>query len=167
MKASLRLALVCLCAVFPALTIGQSVPSTLQIDVKNLDAHIDHFLACNEELAKMHGTISPDEAEIVDALKQSNVQTADHLMAIETMINMFNNIQSKPDRDRTRPILLEYLSLNSDYSDRQAERVTSIARQSKTPAITQIASKMQNESRVSILTLQTIAITIQVDATGK
>ena len=47
------------------------------------------------------------------------------------------------------------------------KRVTSTARQSKTPAITQIASKMQNELHVSILTLQTIAITIQVDATGK
>lgn len=167
MKASLRLALVCLCAVFPALTIGQSVPSTLQIDAKNLDAHIDHFLAYNQELTKMRSTISPDEAQLVDALQQAAVQTTDHLMAIETMINIFNNIQSKLDRDRTRPILLAYLSLNSDYSDRQAERVTSTARQTKTPAITQIASKMQNELHVSILTLQTIAITIQVDATGK
>ena len=167
MKASLRLAVVCLCAVFPALTIGQSVPSTLQIDVKNLDAHIDHFLAYDQELAKMHSTVSPDEAGIVDALKQEAVQTTDHLMAIETMINMFNNIQEKLDRDRTRPILLAYLRLNSDYSDKQAERVTSTARQSKTPAITQIASKMQNELHVSILTLRTVAITIQFDATGK
>lgn len=166
MKASLRLALVCLCVVFPALAIGQS-PSTLQIDVKNLDAHIDHFLAYDQELAKMRSTIAPDEAGIVDALNQDITQMTDHLMAIETMINMFNNIQSKEDRDRTRPILLAYLGLNSDYSEKQAKRVTSTSRQSKTPAITQIASKIQNELHASILTLKTIAITIQFDATAK
>ncbi|SRR5579871_846320 len=167
MKASLRFALVCLCAMFPALTMGQSVPSTLQIDVKSLDAHIDNFLAYSQELARMRSTVSPDEAKIVDALDQVAVQAADHLMAIETMINMFNNIQGKEDRDRTRPILLAYLRLNSGYSDKQAAHVASTARQSKTPALTQIASKMQNELHTSILTLQTVAISIQVDATGK
>jgi len=166
MKASLRLALVCLCAVFPALAIGQS-PSTFQIDVKNLDAHIDHFLAYDQELAKMRSTIGPDEAGIVDALNQDVTQTTDHLMAIETMINMFNDIQCKLDRDRTRPTLLRYLGLNSDYSEKQAKRVTSTARQSKTPAITQVASRIQNELHASILTLQTIAITIHIDAKGK
>ena len=166
MKASLRSALVCLCAVLPALAIGQS-PSTLQIDVKNLDAHIDHFLAYDQELARIRSTIAPDEAGIVDALDQDVTQTTDHLMAIETMIDMFNNIQSKPDRDRTRPIMLRYLRLNSDSSEKQAKRVTSTARQSKTPAISQIASKIQNELHTSILTIQTIAITIQFDASGK
>jgi len=166
MKASLRFVLVCLYAVFPVLAIGQS-PSILQIDIKNLDAHIDHFLACNQELDKMRSTVAPDEAGIADALTQDVTQTADHLMAIETMINMFNNIQSKLDRDRTRPILLAYLRLNSDYSDKQAKRVAATARQSKTPAITQTASKIQNELHASILTLQTISITIQFDATGK
>ena len=166
MKASLRLALVCLCAVFPALAIGQS-PSTLHIDAKNLDAHIDHFLAYDQELAKMRSTIAPDEAGIVDALNQDVTQTTDHLMAIETMINMFNNIQSKLDRDRTRPILLSYLGLNSDSSERQAKRVSSTARQSRTLAITQLASKIQNELHASILTIQAIAITIKFDATSK
>jgi hypothetical protein len=166
MKASLRLALVYLCAVFPALAIGQR-PSTLQIDVKNLDAHIDHFLAYDQELAKMRSFVAPDEAGIVDALNQDVTQTTDYLMAIETMINMFNNIQGRLDRDRTRPILLAYLGLNSDHSEKQAKRVTSTARQSKTPAITQVAAKIQNELHASILTLKTIAITIQFDATGK
>jgi hypothetical protein len=166
MKASLRLALLCIGAVVPALAIGQS-PSTLQIDVKNLDAHIDHFLAYDQELDKMRSTSAGDEAGIVDALNQDVTQTTDHLMAIETMINMFNNIQSKPDRDRTRPILLRYLRLNSDFSERKAKRVTSTASQSKTLAITQVASKIQNELHATILTLQTIAITIQFDATGK
>ena len=166
MKACLRFVLVFLCAVFPALAIGQS-PSILQIDVKNLDAHIDHFLAYDQELAKMQSTIAPNEAGIVDALTQYVTQSTDHLMAIETMINMFNNIQSKQDRDRTRPILLAYLRLNSDHSEKQAKRVTSTARQSKTPAITQITSKIENELHASILTLKTIAISIQFDATGK
>jgi hypothetical protein len=166
MKASFRFVLVCLCAVFPVLAIGQN-PSTLQIDVKNLDAHIDHFLAYDQELAKMRSTIASDEAGIVDALNQDVTQTTDHLMAIETMINMFNSIQCKLDRGQTRPILLAYLGLNSEYSEKQAKRVTSTASQSKTPAITQIASKIQNELHSSILTLKTIAITIQFDATGK
>lgn len=166
MKTSFQFALVCLCAVFPAVAIGQS-PSTLQIDVKSLDAHIDHFLAYGRELAKMRSTIAPDETGIVDALSQDVTQTTDHLMAIETMINMFNNIQSKLDRDRTRPMLSAYLGLNSDYSERQVKRITTTARQSKTPAITQIASKIQNELHASILTLQTIAITIKLDITGK
>lgn len=167
MKASLRFALfVCLCAVFPALAVGQSL-STLQIDVKNLEAHIDHLLAYEQELAKMRSTIAPDETGIVDALNQDVAQTTDHLMAIETMINMFNSIQFKLDRDQARPIMLSYLGLNSDYSERQAKRVTSTAGQSKTPAVTQIASKIQNELHASILTLKTIAITIQFDATGK
>ena len=166
MKASLRLAVVCLCAVYPALAIGQS-PSTLQIDVKNIDAHIDHFLAYDQELAGMRATVAPDEAGIVDALSQDVTQMTDHLMAIETMINMFNNIQTKSDRDGTRPILMAYLRLNSDYSEKQAKRIASTARQSKTPAITQAASKIQNELHASIMTLKTIAITIQFDATGK
>ena len=166
MKASLRLALVCLCAVFPALAIGQS-SSTFQIDVKNLEAHIDHLLAYEQELAKMRSTIAPDETGIVDALNQDVAQTTDHLMAIETMINMFNSIQFKLDRDQARPIMSSYLGLNSDYSERQAKRVASTASQSKTPAITQIASKIQNELHASILTLKTIAITVQFDATGK
>ena len=164
MKASLRL--LCICAVFPALAIGQS-PSILHIDVKNIDAHIDHFLADNQELARIRDTLANDESGIADALSQDVIQTTDHLMAIETMINMFNNIQSKSDRDRTRPILLDYLRLNSDYSDKQAKRVASASHPSKTPAITQIASKIQNELHASILTLQTIAISIQFDATGK
>ena len=79
----------------------------------------------------------------------------------------FNNLQSKSDRDRTRPILLSYLGLNSAYSEKQADRVVSTARQRKTPAITQIASKMQNELYVSILTLRTIATVIQFEGTGK
>lgn len=165
MKGILRSVIVCL-YVFPALAIGQS-SSTLQIDAKNLDAHIDHFLAFDQELHKMSSTVTTDDAKIVDALNQDATQTTDHLMAIETMITMFNNIQSKPDRDNTRPILLAYLGLNSEYSKKQADRVASTARQSKTPAITQIASKMQNELHASVLTLQTIAITIQFDATGK
>jgi hypothetical protein len=165
MKGILRSVIVCL-YVFPALAIGQS-PSTLQIDAKNLDAHIDHFLAFDQELHKMSSTVTTDDAKIVDALSQDATQTTDHLMAIETMITMFNNIQSKADRDNTRPILLAYLGLNSEYSKKQADRVASTARQSKTPAITQIASKMQSELHVSVLTLQTIAITIQFDATGK
>lgn len=151
---------------FPAVVIGQS-SSTLQIDAKNLDAHIDHFLAYAQELHKMSSTVTTDDAKIVDALNQDATQTTDHLMAIETMITMFNNIESKLDRDRTRPILLAYLRLNSEYSEKQAARVASTARQSNTAAITQIASKMQNELHVSILTLQSIAITIQFDATGK
>jgi hypothetical protein len=165
MRVILRSVIVCL-YVFPALAIGQS-SSTLQIDAKNLDAHIDHFLAFDQELHKMSSTVTTDDAKIVDALNQDATQTTDHLMAIETMITMFNNIQSKPDRDNTRPILLAYLGLNSEYSKKQADRVASTARQSKTPAITQIASKMQNELHASVLTLQTIAITIQFDATGK
>lgn len=151
---------------FPALAIGQS-SSTLQIDAKNLDAHIDHFLAYDQELHKISSTVSTDDAKIVDALNQDPTQTTDHLMAIETMITIFNNIQCKPDRDRTRPILLAYLGLNSEYSEKQADRVASTARQSKTPAITQIASKMQNELHVSVLTLHTIAVKIQFEATGK
>lgn len=165
MKGILRSVIVCL-YVFPAFAIGQS-SSTLQIDAKNLDAHIDHFLAFDQELHKMSSTVTTDDAKIVDALNQDATQTTDHLMAIETMITMFNNIQSKPDRDNTRPILLAYLGLNSEYSKKQADRVASTARQSKTPAITQIASKMQSELHVSVMTLQTIAITIQFDATGK
>ena len=165
MKGILRSAIVCL-YVFPALAIGQS-SSAVQIDTKNLDAHIDHFLAFGQELHKISSTAKTDDARIVEALNQDATQTTDHLMAIETMITMFNNIQSKPDRDRTRPILLAYLGLNSAYSEKQAARVASTARQSNTPDITQIASKMQNELHVSILTLKTITLTIQLEGTGK
>lgn len=165
MKGILQSAIVCL-FVFPALAIGQS-SSTLQIDAKNLDAHIDHFLAYDQELQKMSSTVTTNDAKIVDALNQDATQATDHLMAIETMITMFNNIQSKPDRDSTRPILLAYLRLNSEYSEKRANHVAATARQSNAPAITQIASKMQNELHVSILTLQTIAVMIQLEATGK
>jgi hypothetical protein len=164
--AILRSVLLCLCAALPILGLGQS-SSAPQIDVKNLDAHIDHFLAYDQELTKVGKTVAPDEARIADALHEVANQTADHLMAIETMINMFNNVESKADRDRTRPILLGYLRLNADYSEKQADRVATISGSSKVPALAEIASKMRDEMHVSVLTLKTIAITIQFETTAK
>jgi hypothetical protein len=163
--ALLRSVFLCLCAVLPTLAFCQS-SSAPQIDVKNVDSHIDHFLAYGQELTKMSKTAGPDESKTIDALAAVASQTTDHLMAIETMINMFNNIESKADRDRTRPILSAYLRLNSEYSDKQADRIAALSSQSKAPAVAQIASKMRDEMRVSILTLKTVAITLQFGATG-
>lgn len=114
----------------------------------------------------MSKTATPDESKNIDALTAVASQTTDHLMAIETMINMFNNINSNADRNRTRPILLAYLRLNSEYSDKQADRIAAISGQSNVPAITLIASKMRDEMRASILTLKTVAITLQFGAAG-
>lgn len=164
--AILRSVVVCLCIALPTLGFGQG-SSAPQIDVKNLEAHIDHFLAYAQEFSKLSKTVAPDEAKAVDALTAVAGQTTDHLMAIETMINMYNNVESKADRDRTRPILLAYLRLNSEYSEKQADRVVALSGQSKEPAVVQTASKMRDEMRTSVLTLKTIAITIQFETTGK
>jgi hypothetical protein len=164
--ALLRSVLVCLCVAVPTVGFGQS-PSVPQVDIKNLDTLIDHFLGYGQELSKMDKTVPGDEVKIVDALNQIAAQTADHLMAIETMINMYNNIESKADRDRTRPILLAYLRLNSEYSQKQVDRIVTTAGPSKVPAVTQIASRMRDEMGVSVLTLKTIAITIQFETTSK
>ena len=75
----------------------------------------------------MDKTVPADEVKIVDGLNQIVAQTTDHLMAIETMINMYNNIENKSDRDRTRPILLAYLRLNSEYSQKQADRIAAVS----------------------------------------
>jgi hypothetical protein len=164
--AFLRSVIVCLCTAIPILCFGQS-SSAPQIDVKNLDAHIDHFLAYDQELTKIKSSLPPDEVRIADVLTQLASQTADHLMAIETMINMFNNIESKADRDRTRPILFAYLRLNSDYSQKQAERIAATSAQSKVAGLTQIASNMKNEVQISVLTLKTIAIMVESESSGK
>ncbi len=165
MRAILRTVLVCLCAALATLVFGQS-SSAPQVSVKNLDTHIDQFVAYDQQLTKMSKTVTPDDVKTVDVLSQVASQTADHLMAIETMINMYNNIESKTDRDRTRPILLTYIKLNSAYTEKQVDRVTETSDQSKAPAVTQIASKMKDEMHVSVLTLKTMAITIQFE-TGK
>jgi hypothetical protein len=162
----LRSVLVCLCTAIPALAFGQSSLAP-QIDVKNLESHIDHFLAYDQELTRMKSTLPPDEVKIADSLTQLASQTADHFMAIETMINMFNNIESKTDRDRTRPILFAYLRLNSDYSEKQAARIAMTSGQSRVSTLTQIAFNMKNEVQVSVLTLKTIAIMVESESSGK
>ena len=115
----------------------------------------------------MDKTVPADEVKIVDGLNQIVAQTTDHLMAIETMINMYNNIENKSDRDRTRPILLAYLRLNSEYSQKQADRIAAVSGQGKTTAVSQISSRIRDEMGASVLTLKTISITIQFEVPGK
>jgi hypothetical protein len=132
-------------ATFPKKISGQSGDSSQ----RNLDTQVKTFSNYSKDLRALEDSLHGEDLQAVEFLDATATRAEDRLDAAKTMLDMYDNISCKPDRDKVRLVLKEHLAMYSWLMDHEADRTAGFLQFAKVPAAAQLGLRMKDDMRAA------------------
>ncbi len=132
-------------ATLPKRISGQSGDSPQRV----LSAQVKTFSDYSKDFRALEGSLHGEDLQAVEFLDGAAATAEDRLHAAKAMLDMYDNISCKPDRDRVRPILKEQLAMYSWLMDHEADRTAGFLQFAKVPAAAQLGLRMKDDMRAA------------------
>jgi hypothetical protein len=146
-----------LLAAFPKRLGGQAgtLPS------HDLSALEKTFSTYSKDFQALEGPLRGDELLEVEFLDDVATTAEDRLHAANAMLEMYNSVSCRPDREKVKAILKEQLDYYSWQMGNEADRSAGSLQFAKMPAVAQTGLKMKDDLRAAKSKLDEIAASLK------